>query len=213
MSDFSILLPNYWSIELGDRCFRQHLEEITHENIIKLLDSVRSRESMAFLPPVNLMMVLGSLPRRLSRCSRLEHRYRGRTRLYGLPWIILRPISPSIVARISMNFLGRLRMRQATSKSKFGQRDRVLIIRRGHVPEQIVADWIYQILLPLRFLHNETNPWYTIHRDLKPENIFVDFNGLIKLADFGQAKTSSGGQRHTVAIGVCTVVPLAFKPN
>lgn len=85
------------------------------------------------------------------------------------------------------------------------------MIRSGHIPEQILTEWICQVLYPLYFLHNEETPCYTIHRDLKPENILVDFDGFIKLADFGQAKTSSQGQRHTIAIGVCVIIPTRFR--
>ena len=41
--------------------------------------------------------------------------------------------------------------------------------------------YISEILLALEYLHKEK----IIYRDLKPENILIDFDGHIKLIDFG----------------------------
>ncbi len=41
-----------------------------------------------------------------------------------------------------------------------------------------------EILLALQFLHSKN----IIYRDLKPENILIDYEGHIKLTDFGLAK-------------------------
>ena len=44
---------------------------------------------------------------------------------------------------------------------------------------------IYQLLMALQFCHEN----HVIHRDVKPENILMNKDGIIKLCDFGFART------------------------
>lgn len=48
--------------------------------------------------------------------------------------------------------------------------------------ESVVRKIFIQIIVTIRFLHNEKN---IAHRDLKPENILLDKNDNIKIIDFG----------------------------
>ena len=53
----------------------------------------------------------------------------------------------------------------------------------GHLPEKLVALYIFQILLGLKYLHFEG----IIHRDIKAANVLIANDGSVKLTDFGVA--------------------------
>eukprot|EP01026_Neomeris_dumetosa_P002974 TRINITY_DN10811_c0_g1_i1.p1 TRINITY_DN10811_c0_g1~~TRINITY_DN10811_c0_g1_i1.p1 ORF type:complete len:267 (+),score=42.19 TRINITY_DN10811_c0_g1_i1:144-944(+) len=50
--------------------------------------------------------------------------------------------------------------------------------------ESLARFYTAQIVLALEYLHSKQ----IVYRDLKPENVFVDFQGYLKLGDFGFAK-------------------------
>jgi p21-activated kinase 1 len=50
-------------------------------------------------------------------------------------------------------------------------------------PEPCIAYVCKQILMGLAFLHRQ----HRLHRDIKSDNVLVDFNGAVKIADFGFA--------------------------
>ena len=52
----------------------------------------------------------------------------------------------------------------------------------GRVTEQLVSLLCHQVLLALRYLHQQKR---LIHRDIKPSNILLNSRGDVKLADFG----------------------------
>ena len=70
----------------------------------------------------------------------------------------------------------------------------------GIVPERTVVGWTIQLCDVLAYLHAQKPP--IIFRDLKPSNIMLTQAGVIKLIDFGIARTyKTGKQRDTAAMG------------
>lgn len=59
--------------------------------------------------------------------------------------------------------------------------------KRGNLPLEEVKYYISEISLAFDFLHKH----HIIYRDLKPENVLLDFEGFIKLTDFGLSKDLS----------------------
>ena len=51
-------------------------------------------------------------------------------------------------------------------------------------PDPVAKFYAAEVALALNYLHNND----IIYRDLKPENILLNFDGHIKIADFGFAK-------------------------
>ena len=66
--------------------------------------------------------------------------------------------------------------------------------------ETDVLKWAIQLCDALHYLHNLEPP--IIFRDMKPSNVMVTNTGLVKLIDFGIARTyKAGKKRDTVAMG------------
>ena len=63
--------------------------------------------------------------------------------------------------------------------------DQHAVIRAGILAEIHKTYIIYQILKSLKYLHSGE----IIHRDLKPSNVLIDSDCLVKIADFGQARS------------------------
>lgn len=71
----------------------------------------------------------------------------------------------------------------------YGLTLRQMIERRGKIEPQVAAEWFDQILEGVKAAHQAG----VIHRDLKPDNVLISKNedgtNLIKVLDFGLAKT------------------------
>ncbi|EAY13399.1 AGC family protein kinase [Trichomonas vaginalis G3] len=61
------------------------------------------------------------------------------------------------------------------------------IKRQGVVffSEDQILDWFVQICLAMKYLHDRK----ILHRDMKPQNVFLSSGNIVKLGDFGIAKT------------------------
>lgn len=58
--------------------------------------------------------------------------------------------------------------------------------------EDVLADITLQVLLGLKFLHDNKQ----LHRDIKPGNILMNCDGMVKLADFGISKVLEKNQEY-----------------
>lgn len=85
---------------------------------------------------------------------------------------------------------------------------------KAALPETDVLGWMVQICKVLDYLHNppqkdgkQKKP--IIFRDLKPSNIMLTTDGVIKLIDFGIARTYKGNKaRDTITMGSANYAPL-----
>ncbi|KAI8968533.1 hypothetical protein BDF20DRAFT_828273 [Mycotypha africana] len=67
-----------------------------------------------------------------------------------------------------------------------------LLDHGGRIEDELyIVDYAYQLLSGLAYLH-ENN---VVHRDIKPDNILIDYQGQLKLTDFGASKILVKGQK------------------
>ncbi|KAI9264970.1 hypothetical protein BDA99DRAFT_546746 [Phascolomyces articulosus] len=67
-----------------------------------------------------------------------------------------------------------------------------LLEHGGRIEDEFyIVNYAYQLLKGLAYLH-ENN---VVHRDIKPDNILLDYEGNLKLSDFGAAKILAKGQK------------------
>lgn len=62
---------------------------------------------------------------------------------------------------------------------------RILLDGRNEVAEVVLRSIAFQVLLALAHLHGKG----IAHRDIKPDNVMFDWDGTVKLIDFGTAWT------------------------
>ena len=60
-----------------------------------------------------------------------------------------------------------------------------LDLHKGQLSPQLVKSYLYQILSAIKYCHSKR----VLHRDLKPQNLLINKEGIIKLGDFGLART------------------------
>jgi serine/threonine-protein kinase len=81
---------------------------------------------------------------------------------------------------------------QGTDLARFLWR---LLQKKRTVPGPLVAFIAVDVLRALEFAHNRVapdgKPSPVIHRDVSPQNILVSLDGLVKLADFGRAPSTT----------------------
>lgn len=58
--------------------------------------------------------------------------------------------------------------------------------KHGKLDEATIKSFLHQILSGLNYLHGRG----ILHRDLKADNLLVDFNGTVKISDFGTVRKS-----------------------
>ena len=77
---------------------------------------------------------------------------------------------------------------------------------KSYFSEDTILDWFVQICLAIKYLHDRK----ILHRDLKPQNVFLSAGSIIKIGDFGIAKTlEHTGDMAKTAIGT----PLYCSPE
>lgn len=75
-----------------------------------------------------------------------------------------------------------------------------------NLPEKEVRKIAQQLVKSLNYLHSNR----IIHRDLKPQNILFGSNGIIKICDFGFARSMS---RNTMVLYSIKGTPLYMAPE
>ncbi|KAI7858748.1 hypothetical protein BDC45DRAFT_531295 [Circinella umbellata] len=67
-----------------------------------------------------------------------------------------------------------------------------LLDHGGRIEDEVyIVKYAFELLSGLKYLH-ENN---IVHRDIKPDNILIDYQGQLKLSDFGAAKILAKGQK------------------
>jgi serine/threonine-protein kinase len=74
-------------------------------------------------------------------------------------------------------------------------------LRHGPVEIPVAVDYVHQILTALAFAHARG----VIHRDIKPANILIAAGGLVKLTDFGIARSTGAARLTGVGLAVGTL--------
>lgn len=94
-------------------------------------------------------------------------------------------------------------------RAPYGSLDRLLAVVRSQnsevpktarIPESVSIDFCHQIASGLTYLHRRN----VMHRDLKSPNVLVMHGCVLKLTDFGLARTRSSTFIRTRAIGTVT---------
>lgn len=80
-----------------------------------------------------------------------------------------------------------------------------------------VALWLLvEMLDALHYMHNvedDNGPLNLIHRDITPRNVLIDYRGIVKLADFGLAKSSLTADDSLTDMGTVLGTPRFLPPE
>jgi serine/threonine-protein kinase len=94
-----------------------------------------------------------------------------------------------------------------------GESLQALLEREGLLPPMLVADLIAQAASALQAAHDKG----ILHRDVKPDNLMVsrtdDGRYLVKLVDFGIARTVDGGATKVTRTGFAVGTPAYMSPE
>ena len=81
---------------------------------------------------------------------------------------------------------------------------------KNYFKEKELISMLKKLVEALCFLQKERN---VAHRDVKPENILIFKNGVLKLADFGEAKINNGSKKKTIRGTEFYMSPLLYAGN
>ena len=73
-------------------------------------------------------------------------------------------------------------------------------VKKYCLEEDQILKYFSQIVEAFRYLHDRDEP--IVHRDIKPENILLN-NNIIKLSDFGHARSWNNQVNPTLLVGTC----------
>jgi serine/threonine protein kinase len=112
------------------------------------------------------------------------------------------PCLPAVVDRFSEGGREYLVMERVEGPTL----DQILEARGTPLEERDVARWSAQICAALEYLHGQVPP--VVYRDVKPSNIMVRVDGVVKLIDFGIARSMNPARRgDTMAYGTPGYAP------
>jgi len=70
------------------------------------------------------------------------------------------------------------------------------------IPLQICLEIARQMALGLHAIHEQVGGLLVVHRDVSPQNVLVDYDGVVRIADFGIAKPLTDEHRAETSTGV-----------
>ena len=56
-----------------------------------------------------------------------------------------------------------------------------------YLPDELIRSFMFQLVSGVAYIHSRK----IIHRDLKPQNLLLNKKGVLKIADFGLARSFS----------------------